>query len=142
MYCPVCLDGFDRDSLVDIPYCATCGNSVHRQCLYLYLQHAKESDSRPTCPYCREPWREAEEMVKHGNTCACCTQSLTKNQFITEQFSGKRFCFTCFVSLDKSTYKFGPREIISKLQSLPNVQTSRQFILQHLAYREITNSDY
>lgn len=79
MYCPVCLDGFDVSHLEDLPYCASCGNSIHRQCLYLYLQHAKESNSQPTCPYCREIWKEAETASKHGLICACCTQNLTKN---------------------------------------------------------------
>ena len=56
-YCPICFDDFNAepvifdDKMPEIVYCkASCGKSVHRDCMDVWLKH------NSTCVYCRAKW--------------------------------------------------------------------------------------
>ncbi|CAL5989862.1 PHD-finger_domain-containing protein [Hexamita inflata] len=139
MYCPVCLDVFG--DCVDTQFCAKCGNSVHNNCLYLYLQHARESNSNQTCPYCRAPWESGKCTEAPKNSCSSCSQPLDSAP-IREKFNpDKKFCQFCFLGLKQSSFLINNRLIIPSKIKL-NAPTQRQTIIQHLMNREITQSDY
>jgi len=50
----------------EIVYCkAACGNNIHKECFERWAASKRGSGTGITCPFCRSPWMEDENIVKN-----------------------------------------------------------------------------
>ncbi|KAJ2977338.1 hypothetical protein NUW58_g7842 [Xylaria curta] len=62
--CPICFTPFeDAEETV---YCrATCGQNMHKECFEMWAATKRQSArAAVTCPMCRSPWQDDEDVVK------------------------------------------------------------------------------
>lgn len=62
--CPICCTEFEPES-EEIVWCkAACGNNVHKTCFEQWAATKQGAADGVTCPFCRTPWMEDEDVVK------------------------------------------------------------------------------
>ncbi|KAH0573377.1 PHD-finger domain-containing protein [Spironucleus salmonicida] len=159
-YCAICLENIDSDDPATLPFCGTCGNSLHERCLYIYLANAKQQKTKETCIYCRQEWKDGRDKIYQGgkaqknstnaiskidtnnlDQCCCCHSKLGKH-YALKQFSADKFCYQCLCQLEKGTYVINKRNLILKRLQVKPLQTHRAQIVQNFYNREITALDY
>ncbi|KAG2215656.1 hypothetical protein INT45_008404 [Circinella minor] len=56
--CPVCFDEFTEEDRINITFCQSCGNNIHKTCFDAW---SKTGRSKITCVYCRAEWNDSSK---------------------------------------------------------------------------------
>ncbi|KAI7848695.1 hypothetical protein BDC45DRAFT_522467 [Circinella umbellata] len=60
--CPVCFDEFTEEERINITFCQSCGNNIHKTCFDAW---SKTGRSKITCVYCRAEWNDSSKKQKN-----------------------------------------------------------------------------
>ncbi len=85
--CPICFDPLIEAQEKELLSCASCGNSLHGRCIYVWARHQESVDRKVTCPLCRGDWGE----VKWSRDYACDKSGVPKKESARDSRSKDTF---------------------------------------------------